>query len=66
MDLSEKNAFKYVWGYLIKKCLEIHSCNVCEIYINKNKATLDNTTLYFSFRANETNLFGNLHIANDK
>ncbi|TGZ53786.1 THAP domain-containing protein 9 [Temnothorax longispinosus] len=70
MNLPEKNAFKYVCGYLIKKCLEIHSCDTCIAYVNKNKAlddTLDDTT-YSSFRAyenNETNLFGNLHIASD-
>lgn len=69
MDLPEKIHLNM---YLIKKCLEIHSCNTCVAYVNKNKAALDNTMLYSSFRAyktmpenNETNMFGNLHIAND-
>lgn len=64
MDLPEENAFKYVCGFLIKKCTEIHSCDACINYMNENNAILDNTTLYCSFRAynNEENLFGNLNI----
>jgi hypothetical protein len=64
MDLPEENAFKYVCGFLIKKCREIHSCDSCISYINESNAILDNTTLYCSFRAynNEKNLFGNLNI----
>lgn len=68
MDLSEENAFKYICGYLIKKCLEIHSCDTCIDYVNKSKATFDDTTLYSSFRAyenNETNMFGSLNVASD-
>lgn len=68
MNLPKENAFRYVCRYLIKRCIEIHSCDTCETYVNKNKATLDNTTLYFSFRAyesNETISFGNLHVAID-
>lgn len=26
LDLPEENVFKYLCGFLIKKCLEIHSC----------------------------------------
>jgi len=64
MDLPEENAFKYICGYLIKKCTEIHSCDPCIQYVNENKTVLDNSTLYCSFRVyeNETNLFGNLNI----
>ena len=62
MNLPEENAFKYVCGYLIKKCTEMHSCDACINYLNE--AVLDDSTLYCSFRAyeNETNLFGNLNI----
>lgn len=64
MDLPEENAFKYICGFLIKKCIKIHSCDVCITYINENNAILDNTIL-FSFRAyntSEENQFGNLNI----
>jgi len=67
MNLPEENAFKYVCGYLIKKCLEIHACEACTVYFNENKTVIDNTTLYCSFRAfasTEENPFGNLHVAN--
>ncbi|KYN22222.1 THAP domain-containing protein 9, partial [Trachymyrmex cornetzi] len=46
-------------------CLAIHSCAACQNFINDNKAVLDNTTLYCSFRAYENengDLFGNLNI----
>lgn len=65
LDLPEENAFKYVCGFLIKKCLEIHSCEACITYLKENKTVLDNTTLYCSFRAyksEEENIFGNLNI----
>lgn len=54
-----------VCRYLIKKCTAIHSCDICTKYVNDNKAVLDETTLYCSFRAYENeegNLFGNLNI----
>lgn len=65
MDLPKENTFKYVCGYLVKKCTEVHSCDTCINYINENKAVLDDPTLlYSSFRAyeTETNLFGKLNI----
>lgn len=68
MDLPEENAFTYVCGFLIKKCIEIHSCNACIIYVNENKAVLNDTTLYCSFRAYSSegnNLYRNLHIPNN-
>jgi len=68
MDLPEENAFTYVCGFLLKKCIEFHSCNACKIYVNKNKTELNDNTLYCSFRAysnEEGNLFGNLHIPNN-
>jgi len=68
MDLSEENAFKYVCGYLIKKCIEIHLCDACTKYVNENKTVLDDTTLYCHFRAyihEQDNQFGNLHVANN-
>lgn len=68
MDLPEQNAFTYVCGYLIKKCLENHSCNACITYVNESKAVLNDTTLYCSFRAyssEENNLYANLYVPNN-
>lgn len=69
MDLPEENAFKYVCGYLIKKCIETHSCDICIAYVNENKTVLDDPTmLYTSYRAyqnTDENPFGNLHISSD-
>ncbi|XP_029162403.1 uncharacterized protein LOC114933986 [Nylanderia fulva] len=28
MDLPEENALKFVCGFLIKKCIAIHPCNI--------------------------------------
>lgn len=64
MELPEENTFKYVCGFFITKCKEIHSCDACITYMNQNNAILDDTTLYCSFRAyqNEENIFGKLNI----
>ncbi|KYN30270.1 hypothetical protein ALC57_00268 [Trachymyrmex cornetzi] len=65
MDLPEQNAFKYVCGYLIKRCLSIHSCEACTDYMNKDIRILDETTLYCSFRdygSENGELFGALTI----
>lgn len=67
MDLPEENAFKYVCGFLIKKCTEMHSCETCTAYIKEKEGIIDNITLYCSFRvySNEENVFGNLNIPSD-
>lgn len=66
MDLPEENAFKYVCGFLIKKCSETHSCNICITQVNVNETALDDTTYLYSFyrayQSNEENPFGKLHI----
>jgi hypothetical protein len=46
----EVNAFKYVCGYLIKKCLQIHSCKVC-IEFGNDDAELDHPNLFIHFKA---------------
>lgn len=69
MDLPEQNAFKYVCGYLIKRCLAIHSCEACTDYINETTQILDNTTLYCSFRdygSENGELFGALNIPSNQ
>lgn len=66
MKLPEENAFRYVCGYLIKKCSQMHICETCTSYLNENKTVIDDTSLYCSFQAFVTtkeNQFGNLHIA---
>jgi len=37
LNIPEANAYTYVCGYLMKKCLEIHSCQVCVDYANCQK-----------------------------
>lgn len=68
MELPEENAFKYVCGYLIKKCTEMHSCEMCIRYVTDNQTVLDDTTVYSAFRAyttTEENPFGNLQVASN-
>jgi len=63
MNLPEENAFRYVCEYLIKKCIEMHTCESCTNYVNENKTFLDNKSfLYCFFRDcnnTEENSFGN-------
>lgn len=49
MKLPEENAFRYVRGYLIRKCTEMHTCKTCKDFINEANTVIDNTALYCSF-----------------
>ena len=62
VDTLEKNFIRYICGYLLKKCLEIHSCIQC---INYSKAheELDETSLFCFLKAyknTEGDTFDNL------
>lgn len=60
-SLPEQNAFKYVCGYLINKCLQKHSCDIC-LKFSKENDDLDDSNLFIHFKAynKEYNLFGAL------
>lgn len=36
LTLPEENGFRYVCGYLLKKCFKIHSCPTCKMYAYSN------------------------------
>lgn len=59
--IPEQNAFKYVCGYLINKCLKIHSCDKCNEFASQNEE-LDESNLFVHFKAYDTtyNIFGKL------
>lgn len=62
LPLPEQNAFKYVCGYLIKKCLKIHHCDICHEFSTQNEK-LDNSNLFIhlkAYKSNETQPFGSL------
>lgn len=68
MDLTEQNAFQYICGYLMRKCIDQHSCDVCLVYA-KQYIDLDSTSYYCFFRAynsTEDNLYGSLLMPNDE
>ena len=58
--LPEQNAFKYIAGYLLNKCLKIHSCPICTTFANSNE--LDESNLFTHFKAYNTehNFYGAL------
>lgn len=66
MDINEQDAFRYICGYLIRKCLTKHSCDLC---VNYAKEYTDlNTSFYCFFRAynsSDENIFGNLYMPNN-
>lgn len=67
LDLEHKNAFSYVCGYLIKKCLDKHTCDVCLEYAQETKI-LNETNIYCHFRAYENinmDTFGKLQMPNE-
>ena len=49
-NLLASNAFKYVCGYLIKKALNIHSCDVC-LNFSKNSEEIEDSLLLTHFKA---------------
>lgn len=67
-DVLEQNFIRYVCGYLINKCLAIHSCDIC-LQFSKAHNELDDSTFYCYFRAYENCLnetFGNLKMPDNK
>lgn len=63
-SILEHNFIRYICGYLIKKCLGIHSCDVCESY-GKSHYELDDTSIFCHFKAYENSnaeIFGNLQM----
>lgn len=50
LDLISKNALTYVSGYLIKKCLEKHSCNTC-LDFAKNQESIDEAFIFIHFKS---------------
>lgn len=67
LNFSQKNAFYYVGGYFLKKCLEKHSCEACQNYARANQDMSDQS-IYTFFRAYENaakDTFGNLKSPND-
>jgi hypothetical protein len=66
-DILQKKFERYVCGYLIRKCLRVHTCSVCVDYSNSVK-DLDDTTLFCYFKAYENaemSTFGNLMMPAD-
>ncbi|CAI6358330.1 unnamed protein product [Macrosiphum euphorbiae] len=62
LSMPEKNAFIYVCGFLMKICIEKHSCEVC-IHYTKSQKKLDDSFLLCFFKAygnSEESMFGNL------
>jgi hypothetical protein len=48
LSLSDQNSLTYVYGYLMKKCLEKHSCDIC---INYAKFQQDQSFWFSHFKA---------------
>lgn len=67
LEIPEKNSFTYVCGYLMKKCLEKHTCQVCVDYAQYQKQ-LDQSFLLSFIKAYPTSnhsTFGNLMMPDD-
>ncbi|XP_029344988.1 uncharacterized protein LOC115034027, partial [Acyrthosiphon pisum] len=62
LSLPDQNSLTYVCGYLMKKCLEKHSCDVCINYA-KFQQDLDQSFLFSHFKAytnKENSTYGTL------
>lgn len=61
LNITEQNAFVYICGYLIKKCLVKHECETCTTYAREG-TDLAEENLYSYFKAyeHESGTFGKL------
>lgn len=67
ISLSEQNAFRYVCGYLMRKCTMKHSCDICLNYA-REYVDLNNNSYYCFFRAyesTENSMYGSLFMPTD-
>lgn len=67
MDVNEQDAFRYICGYIIRKCLAKHSCEICLQYA-RSYIDLNDTSYYCFFRAYNSTKdkpFGNLCMPNN-
>lgn len=67
ISLPEHNAFRYVYGYKMRKCITKHSCDICLQYA-REYTDLNNNSYYCFFRAcesTENNAFGSLFMPSD-
>lgn len=67
LPLPEQNTFIYVCGYLMKKCIDRHSCDICINYAKSQKRIDDSFILcYFkAYENKESSTFGNLMMPQD-
>lgn len=64
LNFPSQNALTYVCGYLIKKCFEKHSCDLCLNYA-KQQQQLDQSFLFIYYKAYVTadhSNFGKLNV----
>lgn len=65
-DILQLNSLRYICGYLIRRCLSVHTCDVCEYFAN-DFGNVDETFFYSHFKAYENaneDAFGNLYMPN--
>lgn len=62
MDITEKNAFTYICGYLIKKCLSRHQCELCLKFAKEhNEPVLEQLyTIFRAYKNSRNDAYGNL------
>ncbi|KAF0757291.1 THAP-type domain-containing protein [Aphis craccivora] len=58
LDLTSKNGLTYVSGYLIKKCLEKHSCDTC-LDFAKTQESLDKAFIFIYLKAYQNEVASN-------
>lgn len=67
LQLTSKNALTYVSGYLIKKCIEKHSCNTC-LDFAKSQKSIDEAFIFIHLKAYQNEVasnYGNLNVPPD-
>ncbi|CAI6353718.1 unnamed protein product [Macrosiphum euphorbiae] len=67
LDIPEQNALTYICGYLMRKCLEKHICQVCTDYAYYQKELNQSFLLSFykAYPTGDHSTFGNLMMPHD-
>lgn len=67
LDLTEENSFRYICGYLIRKCMKKHSCDTCVQFSKDYMEVSVNTAYCFhkDYDSTEIHPFSKLLMPND-
>ncbi|XP_076650543.1 kelch-like protein 10 isoform X1 [Halictus rubicundus] len=63
LNFSEQNAFSYICGYLLKKALNIHKCDICIQFLKEcDELDINNLLIYFKTHDSNESVYKDLRV----